>query len=127
MVTADVESTLFRRNVQCHQGDRDVNVQKHAALQTVHVVVPFDTPVIPACLICERQLLDQPVLREQMQRPIDRAVGDAWVAPPHTLENLARGQVTLRAPHLVEHFCPLGCVPESLPKHRTTKCDNESH
>jgi hypothetical protein len=58
VVTADVEPTLFRRNVQCHQGDRDVNIEEYSALQTVHVVVPFDTPIVPACLIRERQFLD---------------------------------------------------------------------
>ena len=64
MVTADVESTLLRRDVQRHQGDRNVDVEQHAALQAVHVIVPFDTPVVPACLVREGQLLDQPVLRE---------------------------------------------------------------
>ncbi len=126
MVTADVESALLRRHVQRHQGDRDVDVEEHSALQAVHVIVPFDTPVVPACLIRERQLLDQPVLREQVQRPVDRAVGDAGIAPPHALEDLARGQVALRPAHLVEHFRPLRCVSESLPGHRTTKRDNES-
>jgi hypothetical protein len=122
----DVETALFCRHVQCHQGNRDVDVEKDAALQAMHVIVPFDTPVVPACLIRERQLLDQAVLREQVQRPIDRAVGDARVAPPHTFENLARGQVALRSTHFVEHFRPLCCVSESFPGHRTTKRDNES-
>lgn len=62
----DVETALFRRHVQCHQGNRDVDVEKDAALQAMHVIVPFDTPVVPACLIRERQLLDQAVLREQV-------------------------------------------------------------
>jgi hypothetical protein len=122
----DVETALFRRHMQCHQGNRDVDVEEHAALQAMHVIVPFDTPVVPACLIRERQLLDQPVLREQVQRPIDRSVGDAGVAPSHAFENLARSQVALRPTHLVEHFRPLRCVSESFPGHRTTKCDNES-
>jgi len=122
----DVETALFRRHVQCHQGNRDVDVEEHSALQAMHVIVPFDTPVVPACLIRERQLLDQPVLRQQVQRPIDRAIGDARVAPPHALKNLSGGQVALRPTHLVEHFRSLRCVSESFPGHRTTKCDNES-
>jgi len=123
----DVETALFRRHMQCHQGNRDVDVEEHAALQAMHVIVPFDTPVVPTCLIRERQLLDQPVLREQVQRPVDRAIGDAGIAPPYTLENLARRQVTLRLAHLVEHFRPLRCIAESLPGHCITKRDNESH
>jgi len=66
VVTVDIESALLRRDVQCHKGDWDVDVEEHSTLQAVHVVVPFDTPVIPACLIREGQLLDQPVLREQV-------------------------------------------------------------
>ncbi len=95
MVTADVESALFRRDMKRHQGDRDVDVEEHSALQAMHVVVPFDTPVVPACLVRERQFLDQPVLREQVERPVDRAIRDAGIAPSHALENLARGQVAL--------------------------------
>jgi len=126
VVTVDVETTLLRRHVQRHQGDRDIDVEEHAALQTVHVVVPFNTPVVPTCLVRERQLLDQPVLGEQVQRPVDRAVGDAGIAPSHALEDLARGQVALRLTHLVEDFRPLCCVSESLAGHSTTKHDNES-
>jgi hypothetical protein len=126
VVPADVESALLGRDVECHQGDRDVDVKEHSALQAVHMVMPFDTPVVPACLVGEGQLLDQPVLGQQMQRAVDRAVGDAWVATPHTLENLARGQVALRETHLIEHFRPLRCISESLPWHHTTKRDNES-
>jgi hypothetical protein len=120
VVTADVESALLRRDVECHQGDWNVDVEEHSAFQAVHVVVPFDTPVIPTCLIGESQLLDQPVFREQVQRAVDRAVSDARVSPPHALENLARRQVALRPAYLIEHFRPLCCVSESLPRHFTT-------
>ena len=120
VVTGDVESALLRGDVARDQGHRDVDVEQHAALQAVHVVVPLDAPVVAAGLVGERQLLDQAVLRQQVQRAIDRAVGDARIAPPHALEDLARGQVALRPAHLVEHFRPLRCVSKSLPRHRTT-------
>jgi hypothetical protein len=126
VVTADVESALFRRDMECHEGDRNVDVEEHSALQAVHVVVPFNAPIVPAGLIGERQFLDQPMFREQMQRAIDRAVGDARVTPPDALKDLARGQVALRLAHLIEHFRPLRCVSESLARHRTAKSDNES-
>jgi hypothetical protein len=86
----------------------------------VHVVVPLDAPVIPAGLIRERQFLDQSVLGEQVQRAVDRAVGDSRVTPPDALEDLARRQVALRPAHLVEDFRSLRCMSESLPWHRTT-------
>ena len=120
MVTTDVESALFRRHVERHQGNRNINVQEYPALQTVHVVVPLDAPVIPAGLIRERQFLDQSVLGEQVQRAVDRAVGDARVTPPDALEDLARRKVALRPAHLVEDFRSLCCMSESLPWHPTT-------
>jgi hypothetical protein len=126
VVTVDVESALFRRHVQRHQGNRDVDVEEHPTLQAVHVIVPFNSPVVPACLVRERQLLDQTVLREKVQRPVNRAVADAWVASSHTLEDLAGGQVALRPAHDLEDLSPLCCVAESLPGQCTTKRDNES-
>ena len=126
MVTVDVESALFRRDVQRHQGNRDVDVEEHPTLQAVHVIVPFDSPVVSACLVRERQLLDQPVLREEVQRPVNRAVADTWIASSHALEDLAGGQVALRPAHDLEDLSPLCCVTESLPRHRITKCNNES-
>ena len=126
VVAIDVESALLGRDVERHQGDRNVDVEEHSALQTVHVIVPFDTTVVPACLIRERQLLDQPMLGEQVKRPVDGAISNPRVAPTHALENLARCEMALRPAHLIEHFRPLRCVSESLPGHHTTKCDNES-
>jgi hypothetical protein len=121
VVAADVESALFRRDMERHQGDGNVDVEEHPALQTVHVVVPFDAPVVPTGLVGERQLLDQPVLGEQVQRAVDRAVGDARVAPPDALKNFARRQVALRPAHFFEYFRPLRCISESLPRHNTTR------
>ena len=126
MVTVDVESALFRRHVQRHQGNRDIDVEEHPTLQAVHVIVPFDSPVVPARLVRERQLLDHSVLREEVQCPVNRAVADAWVASSHSLEDLASGQVALRPAHYLEDLGPLCCVSESWPRHRITKCDNES-
>ncbi len=125
-MTVDIETALLRRHVQRHQGDRDIDVEEHAALQAMHVIMPFDTSVVPAGLIRKRQLLNQPVLRQQMQGPVNRAVGDAGVAPSDALEDFARGQVALRPAHLFEHFRSLGCVSKSLPGHSTAKYDNES-
>jgi hypothetical protein len=121
VVTADVESALLGRDVERHQGDRNVDVQEHSTLQAVHVIVPFDTPVVPARLIRERQFLDQPMLREQVQRAVDRAVSNAGIAPSNALEDLARGQVALRPAHLLEHLRSLRCVSKSLTGHHTTK------
>ena len=92
----------------------------------MHVIVPFDTAVIPACLVRERQLLDQPVLRKEMQSPVNCAIADAWIASTHALEDLAGGQMALRPTHYLEDLRPLCCVSESLAGHRVTRYDNES-
>jgi hypothetical protein len=126
VVTIDVESALFCRHVKRHQGDRDIDIEQHPTLKAVHVIVPFNSPVVPACLVRERQLLDQPVLREEVQRPVNRAVADARVASSHALEDLAGGQVALRPAHYLKDLSPLCCVSESLPRHHITKRDNES-
>jgi hypothetical protein len=107
--------------MKCHESDRDVDVEEHPAFQTVHVIVPFHTAVVPACLVGKRQLLDHPVLREQVQRAVDRAVSDTRITPTDALKDLARRQVTLRPPHLIKHFRALRCIPESLARHVTAK------
>jgi len=76
----------------------------------VHVVVPFDTPVVPARLVGEGQLLDLAVLDKQMQGAIDGAVGDGWVPAAHALEDLAGGQVAISRLDLRQDHRSLRCI-----------------
>jgi hypothetical protein len=119
-MAADIESTLLGGHVTRDQRYRDVHVQQDPACQAVDVVVPIDTAVVPACLIRERQLLNETVLRKKVECPINRAVRDPGIPPAHALENLARGQVRIRSPDLLKDFRALRCVLESLSGHCTT-------
>ena len=44
-----------------------VDVEQHAALQTMHMVVSVDATVVTTRLIRERQLLDKAMLSQEMQ------------------------------------------------------------
>jgi hypothetical protein len=112
-----VESTLLRRDVAGDERYRHVDVEQDAALQAVHVIVSFNPAVVAAGLVGERQLLDQPVLSQQMERAIDRSVADVWVAAPHTLKDLSGGQMRLRLADLLEDRRALRRVLESLSWH----------
>ena len=61
------------------------------------------------------------MLGQQMQRPIHRPIRDPGIAPPHPLEDLARGEMPLRALDLFQHHGPLGCVAEPLASHDTNQ------
>jgi hypothetical protein len=61
----------------------------------VDVIMPVDSPVIAARLVGERQLLNETVRGQQVERSIHRAVANAGVTPAYTLENLARGQMRI--------------------------------
>ena len=61
----------------------------------MHVVVALHSLVEPACLVGERQFLDQAMFGEQVQRAVNRAVGDRGIPPTHPLEDLAGGQVPI--------------------------------
>ena len=128
MVTRDIESALLRRHVASDQGNRNVDIQKHPAVKTMNVIVPFNAAIVSAGLVREGQFLDQPVLREQMQSPVYGAITDPRIATTHALKNFARGQVALRPSNLVKHLCPLSCIPESLSGHLTAQSfyENES-
>jgi predicted HTH domain antitoxin len=119
VMTGDVKSALLRRHMPRDQRHRHVDVEQHSTAQAMHVVVPLHAAVVPARLIGKRQLLDQSVLGQQMQRPVYRPIRDPRIAPPHPLEDLTRRQVPLRTPDLLQHLRPLGCVAKPLPGHDT--------
>ena len=62
------------------------------------MVVSLAPAVVAGSPIGEGELLDEPMLGQEMQRAIDRAVTDTRVAATHALEDLARGQVAIGHP-----------------------------
>jgi hypothetical protein len=132
VVTRDIESALLGRDVTSDESHRDIDVKQHPALKTVHMVVSIDSAVIAAGLICKRQLLNESMLCQEMERAVDRAVGDPRVTPPHTLEDFSSGEMSFRRPDLVQDLGPLRRVLVSGSNHRSHQIvadlnENESY
>ena len=117
MVTRDIKSALLGRDVASDESDRNVDVEQHPTLQAMHVIVSIDPAVIATSLIGERQLLNQAVFCEEMQRAVDRSVSDPRFTPPHTLEYFAGSEMTIGRPDFVQDFDPLRRVLESGSNH----------
>ena len=107
VVTADGKPALFLGDVAGNQRDRDIDIRQQPAVGAADVVMAVDALVEAAGLIGERQLLDPPVPRQQVQGAVNGAVGDAGLAPAHPLEDLAGRQVTIGYLDLVEDDRPL--------------------
>lgn len=116
----DIEPALLRGHMHGHQGYRDIDIEQHAAGLAMHVVVSLHPAVVAAGLVRERQLLDQPMLREKVKRAVHRAVPDVWVTAADALENLPGGEVRLRLTDNVQDSGALGCVPKPLTWHHAT-------
>ena len=110
MVTGDRESALLLRDMPRYQRHRHININQQTARFTKDVIVAIGPGIISARLIRKRQFLDHSVPGEQMQRSIDCAIGDPWVALAHALENLARGQVAVSLLHNQADRLPLCCL-----------------
>jgi hypothetical protein len=132
VVARNVESALLARNVTSDERYRYIDVKQHTALQAVHVVVPIDPTVVATGLVGERQFLNQPMLSQEMQRSIDRAIGNPRVTPPHPLEDFAGREMSIRRPNLVQDLDSLRRIFESGSNQRghqntTNLNENESY
>lgn len=78
-----------------HQGHGNFYIQNHAALGAVNMVVALCPSVVTAGLIRKRQLLDQTMFDEEVERSVDRAVADLRIAGTYALEDRGRRQVLL--------------------------------
>jgi len=99
MVAGDRKAALLFRDVPRDQRNRHIDVNQQTARFTRDVIVTIGPSIISARLIRKRQLLDHSVPGKQMQRSIDRAIGNPGVTLAHALENLACGQVTISLLH----------------------------
>jgi hypothetical protein len=104
----DREPALFLGDVPSHQGLGNFDIENDAARGAMDVIVTIGASVIPAGFIGEGELLDLAVLNEQVERAINRAVGDAGIATTDLLEHFTGGEVVLGVFDNVEHQSPLG-------------------
>ena len=86
------------------------------------VVVPLDPLVVAGRAVGERQLPDQAALGQQVQRAVDRPVGDLRVPLADQFEDLARGQVPVGAVHHVQDLRSLRGVAVRLSHDLTIAC-----
>lgn len=119
-MAVDFEPALLRSHVHGHEGNGNVDIEQHAAGLAMHVVMPLDPAVVTAGLVSKGQFLDQPMLRKQVQRAVDRAVSDVRIPPADSLEDLTSGEVQLRLADCRQHRGALGCVLEPLTWHHST-------
>src|SRR3954470_9984044 len=75
------------------------------------MIMAIDPPVVATRLIRERQFLDQTALGEQMEGPVNGAIGDFWITSPNALEDLAGCQVAIGLLDCLENRGALRCVP----------------
>ena len=107
----DGEPAPLLRDMAGNQCLGNLDIAHQPTAGAVDMIVPVDPGIVTAGVIRKRQLLDQSVLRKQMQRPVNGAVRDARVSSPHPLENLASGEMLLRIDNLAQDHRPLGRLP----------------
>ncbi len=90
----------------------NIDIDHLPAPRAVDMIVTLDPGVVPAGAVGEGQLLNQPVLSQNVERSIDRAVGDAWILATNTLENLTSGEMLMRIDDLVEDHLALRRLPK---------------
>lgn len=103
----DLEPTSLLGNVPRHQGFGHFDIDQRATDRTVDMVMSFAPAVIPAGLIGKRELLDETVLGQKVERAIDRSIPDTRIAPPHAFENLSGCQVAIGLSYRLENHCAL--------------------
>ena len=119
-MAVNLESTLLGCHMHGHERDRDIDIKQHAACLAMHVIVPLHPTVVATRLVSKCQFLDQPVLGKQVERPIDRAIPDMWIAAADSLENLPCGEMRFRLADGLQYGSTLGCVLEPYTWHHAT-------
>jgi hypothetical protein len=120
VMTVNVESALLGCHMHGHERDGNIDIKQHPACLAVHVIVPLHPAVVATRLVSKRQFLDQPMLRKQVERAIDRSVSNVRIAATDTLENLPRGEMGFRLADSLQHGDSLSCVLEPLTWHYAT-------
>ena len=114
VVVRDREAALLFRHMPGDQRYRHIDIDQEAASRAIDMIVTIDTGIVTARLVCEAELLNLAVPRQQVQRPVDGAVSDARIALAHPFENLTGREVRFRLLHDRENHRPLVRFPITL-------------
>jgi hypothetical protein len=112
MMTGDNEPTPLFGHVASDQCDWHLDIGEVAAGRTEHMVVAIFSPIVSARLIGKRQLLDQPMLRQEMKRAVDSPIRDLRVFAANPLKDLSGGQMPFRRLDFRQDHCPLRRLAE---------------
>lgn len=93
-MTFDQKTGLLGSDLLCEQGTWHIHIGKMSADGAVHVVVPVGASVKATGLVAERKLQNDPVLGQQVERSVDRSIGDRGILGTYPLENLAGSHMT---------------------------------
>lgn len=95
LMARDREAALLFGDVPCDQRDWDIDIDQQPTPGALDVIVAVDAPVVATRLIGKGQLLNETTLGQQVERAIDRPVGDLGIPAADTLEDIARRQMAI--------------------------------
>lgn len=115
VMTGDNEPTPLFSDVASDQRDWHVDVGEVSARGAQHVIVTFHSRVVPTRFIGKSQLLDQPMLSKEVQRPVHRSVRNLRIATTDSLEDFPGSQVPLSRLNFSQDHRPLRGLSECPP------------
>jgi hypothetical protein len=107
VVTGNNEPTPLFGDMAGDQCDRHLDIDEVTARRTEHMIVAISPTIISTCLISKRQFLDQPMLREEVQRAVDRAIGNFRISAANPFEDLASREMPIGCFDLCQNHRPL--------------------
>ena len=119
VMTGDREPALLFGDVPRDQRHWHIDIEQQTAAFARHMVVAIGPGIVATGLIGEGELLDQTMLGEEMQRSINRAIGDPGIALAHALEDFASRQVAVSLLNNAANHFPL-CGFAKRRFHRST-------
>jgi hypothetical protein len=104
------EAALLFGDMPGDQRDRDIDIDQQPAPGALDMVVAVDPLIVATRLIGEGQLLNETALGQQVERAVDRAVGDLRIPAADALKDIACRQVTIGHLDRFQNGCPLRCI-----------------
>ncbi len=96
----DVVTSLISSDLPRQYRDRHIDIHEFATDCAVDVIMPVSPFIEATRLIAEREFLDKPTLGQQVERSINRSVGNGRIFSTNTFEKLTGSQMLIRDLHL---------------------------
>jgi hypothetical protein len=112
VVRVDGETDLDRGLSNDVGRRRRDSIDEITATDAQGVIVSIDSTVESAGMVAERQLQDDAVIGEGVERVVDCAEGDTRQHGPHALEDIGGARMVVAGPHGIEDRLTLGRHPK---------------